>query len=335
CHPMGIVTNAWLAAMVLLDWRRIRWGALVAASLPYMLGVACCLYYIHQAPDLFLVQSRAASQYRGTGLGAILRNIFNDASQRYIRYYYVGYTGINKLKIASLILPVGGVIGLLADRDLRSQPLGKRLLLLACIAYVGVAVIDNQKFGNYLVLSVPVLTACGAVWAYARWQEGGRSRLLACCLIAISIGATIGGVGYKIYKNEYHNLYNPAVAAIRNSLPPGGLVMGGSELGFALGFGPPLVDDRYLGFFSGKAPDVFVVGEYYKPPWRSSRLNRAWEYSQSTLHNQYHLTFENKAYSVYVRNEVPISPQPANCSVLKGQWPLIDTTLEVRPPETS
>src|SRR5208283_3639472 len=71
CHPMGIVTNAWLAAMVLLDWRRIRWGALVAASLPYMLGVACCLYYIHQAPDLFLVQSRAASQYRGTGLGAI------------------------------------------------------------------------------------------------------------------------------------------------------------------------------------------------------------------------------------------------------------------------
>ena len=61
---------------------------------------------------------------------------------------------------------------------------------------------------------------------------------LPCCLLAAFIATNVGGVGYRIYKNEYHNLYDPAVAAIRNSLPPGGLVMGGSELGFALGFGP-------------------------------------------------------------------------------------------------
>ncbi len=80
--------------------------------------------------------------------------------------------------------------------------------------------------------------------------------------------------------------------------------MGGSELGFALGFGPPLVDDRYLGFFSGKTPDVFVVNEFYGPMRSSPRLNSAWETSRTTLHDQYHLVFKNGAYSIYVRNDI-------------------------------
>jgi len=119
------------------------------------------------------------------------------------------------------------------------------------------------------------------------------------------MAANIGGIGYKIYQDDYHNLYNPAIVAIRHSLPPGGLVMGGSELGFALGFGPPLVDDRYLGYFSGKVPDVFVIDQYYGPLWT---LSSAWNASRNTLHSQYHLTFENRAYSIYVRNDVPTSP---------------------------
>ena len=304
CHPMGVVTNAAIAGMVVLDWRRITWGTIVLAGLPYLIGVACCLHYIDQAPDVFLAQSRAASEYRVAGLGAILRNVLNDPYKRYIYYYYQGYTGITKLKIASLIFPVGGVVGLLSERNLRLQPVTKRLLLLACIAYLGVVVIDNQKFANYLVFSVPGFAACGALWVYARWQDGGWRRLLACCLLAVSIGATVGGVGYKIYENEYRNLYNPAVAAVRNSLPPGGLIMGGSELGFALGFGPPLVDDQYLGYFSGTAPDVFVFDRFYGPRWHSPRLTAAWNSSRNTLHSQYHLTLANKAFSVYVRNDV-------------------------------
>ncbi len=305
CHPMGAVMNISIAAMVLWDWRRIKASTLVVAALPYLIGIAGCLYYIHQAPDVFLAQSKAVSEYRVTGLGTILRNVLNDANKRYVYYYYRGYTGIARLKVASLVFPVAGVVGLLADRNLRSQLVAKRLLLLAFIAYVGVALADNQKFGNYMVYTVPAFAACGALWLYARWQEGTRSRILPCCLLAISMAANIGGVAYKIHQDDYHKLYNPAVAAIRSSVPPGGFVMGGSELGFALGFGPQLVDDRYLGFFSGRVPDVFVIDEYYGPVWLSPRLSRAWKSSRNTLLTQYHLTFENKAYSVYVRNEAP------------------------------
>jgi hypothetical protein len=49
-HPMGAVMNVAIAAMVLLDWQRIKWGAIAAASVPYLIGIGCCLYYIHQAP---------------------------------------------------------------------------------------------------------------------------------------------------------------------------------------------------------------------------------------------------------------------------------------------
>ncbi len=243
-------------------------------------------------------------------MGAILPNLWSDAGKRYIHYYYEGYSGIAKLKIVSLLFPVVGVVGLLADRNLRSQVVAKRLLLVACIGYVGVAVLDDLKVNHYLIFSVPAMAACGAVWVHGQWQKGGRSRFLACCLLAAYLAANIGGIGYKIYRNDYRNLYDPAITAIRESLPPGEIVMGGSELGFGLGFGPPLVDDRYLGFFSGQIPDVVAIDEYYGPLRRLPVLISAWNSSRTMLRDQYHLILENKAYSVYVRNEVP--PPPAN-----------------------
>ena len=39
------------------------------------------------------------------------------------------------------------------------------------------------------------------------------------------------------------------------------------------------------------------------------RLTNAWNSSRIQLHNQYHLTFENKAYSIYVRNHGPDPPR--------------------------
>jgi hypothetical protein len=311
-HPMGAVMNVAIAAMVLLDWRRIRWGTVVAASVPYLIGTAFCLYYIDQAPELFRAQSRAASQYRVSGIGPVLRNIFNDVSGRYLRYYFTAYTGIGKSKIAALLFPVVGLMGLLVDRDLRTQPIARRLLLLLGISYVGVAVVDNQKFGNYLVFSLPVMTACAAVWLYARWKQGGSKRLLASGLLAISVAATLVGIGYKISRNEYRDQYNPAVATALAALPPGGMLMGGSELGFALGFGPPLIDDRYLGFFSGALPEVFVINDHYGPMRSSPRLTSAWESSRVTLHDRYHQVFKNSMYSIYVRDDITPSTQPTH-----------------------
>lgn len=307
-HPLGLVVNVAIAAMVLWDWRRIRWPMLLIASLPYLIGTTCCLYYIRQAPDVFLAQSRAVFDNRVTGLLGTFRNIFNDFNERYIREYYYYLTGIFKVKILSLVFCAIGVAGLLIDSRLRSQPVARRVLLLAGIAYVGVAAIDNLKYGSYAVYSLPFLAACGGIWVYDCWQRAGFRRLFASGVLGAYLLVTICGAAGRVYTNPYRNLYEPAIVAIRNSLPPGGRVMGGSELAFELGFGPPLIDDRYLGYFSGVLPDVFAVSRlFYEAPARwSPRLIVAFNASRNTLRNQYDPIFQNADYKIYVRKHTRV-----------------------------
>jgi hypothetical protein len=302
CHPMGGLMNLSIAAVALLDWRRISLKALAAACLPYILGAALYLLYVLQEPEIFLAQTRAASGYRMVGWWGLVQNVLNDGYVRYYHYYFRFLYGIDKLKAAALVFAVVGTLGLVFNRKLITEPLGRTLLILACIGYFGVAAMDNQKLPVYFIYSLPVMSACGAVWVYDCWQRGGLVRVLTSVLLAGSILSTIGGFAYKIYLNGYDHVYQPAVVTIRRFLPPGGLVMGGSELGFAFGFGPQLVDDRYLGYFSGKRPDVFVENGYYGriggPIFGPARL-----YADTALQKEYHLEFVNAEYRIYVRND--------------------------------
>jgi hypothetical protein len=299
CHPMGAVSNASLAVLVLLDWRQIRWRGLVAALVPYVAGGAACLFYISEAPQIFLAQARAASGYRVGGFAAVIRNIGNDLYVRYLGSYLTRVAGVNRLKVACLIFALVGTVALASSRRLRTQPLGRLLLILAVTSYVGVAAIDNQKLPLYLIYSFPVMSACGAYWVYDQWGREGWGRVASVSLLAASLLTSIGGYSYRIYQNDYVRLYLPAVSAARSDLRPGGLIMGGSELGFALGFNSGLIDDRFVGYFSGKRPDVFVESRYYQ------RTGKAAEAADRILRSDYHLAFENSAYKVYARNETP------------------------------
>lgn len=301
-HPMGAIPNAVLALLVLPDWRRIRWQGILAVSFPYLLGAALCLLYISKAPEIFLAQTRAASGYRVSGLGALIWNILNDLYVRYGEMYITDLSGLNRLKGASLIFAVAGTVAVIANCRLRSHPLGRILLMLAIVGYLGVAAIDNQKFPIYFIYSMPAMSACGAFWVHDLWcndQSRTRSprRFIPAALLAASLLATIGGFSFKIYQNDFDRLYHPAVSAIQADLPPGGIVMGGSELGFAFGFGPHLIDDRFLGYASGIRPDVFVENGYY------GTSGAAGQAAKMILRNQYRLTFENSAYKIYARDD--------------------------------
>ena len=83
--------------------------------------------------------------------------------------------------------------------------------------------------------------------------------------------------------------------------------MGGSELGYALGFNSNLIDDRFLGYTSGKRPDVFVENEYY------GGGGPGWDFSRQLLRTQYHLVLANSAYRVYVRNQARNQAAMSGC----------------------
>ena len=298
CHPMGLVTNACIAALVLIDSRRIQrhiWIALI----PYVGGAALYARYIFEAPRIFEAQYHSATAYRERTIFALTKSIFTDAYQRYWQNFFTLQAGVNKIRVLILIFSVSGVVVLAMNKKLRSEPLGRTLLLLAAISYIGVAVLDNQGFPFYMVYSLPAMTACGAIWVYAQWQRKGFARFIPASLLAVSVFVVIAGYSLKIARNDYKTLYKPAVMVATNEVhKPGGVIMGGSELGFSLGFRSGLIDDRYLGYFSGLTPDVYVQSRYYYP-MPSPELSHAWEASRQKLRTQFHLVFENTDYRVY------------------------------------
>jgi len=301
CHPMGLVTNACMAVLVLMDWRRLRLNGVLLAALAYLIAGAVCIWYIWQAPDIFHAQSEAASAYRVSGAPSVVRNVVNDLYIRYFYLYFFGIRGIFKLKAASLLFALLGCVGAISNRRLRSRLIVKVLLCQAIVAYILVAALDNQKFPIYFVYTLPIMSACAAVWVYDEWSRSNVRRFFATSLLIASLLAGVGGFAYKIKQNEYAGIYAPAIDAIKVGLKPGGIVMGGSELGFALGFTPHLVDDRYLGYFSGKRPDVYVENQYYGG-MGAGKLGEAWTASRAELASDYHLIFQNRGYRVYVRN---------------------------------
>ncbi len=79
--------------------------------------------------------------------------------------------------------------------------------------------------------------------------------------------------------------------------------MGGSELGFALGFNNAryrIIDDRFLGYYSGIAPDLYVSNAYYVANTLAGQP--AWAASRRDLEEHYRLVYENSAYKIYKRN---------------------------------
>ena len=315
CHPMGLIPNAVLTAFVLIEWRKFRLFGMIAI-LPYTLGIALCFRYISLAPTVFRAQSSAQSAMRSAGAAALLRNVLNDASTRYVGFYYASLAGSNKLKVFGLLFAIAGSVGLLLDRRTQYHLLRSMLLLWSVIAYIGVAAIDNQKLPMYFVYSMPFLVASAAVWVYEAWERHSKTRVLAGLLLCGSMASTLGGFVYKICKNDYQTVYMPAIRAIEDSLPHDGIVMGGSELAFALGFGPKLIDDRYLGYGSLVRPDIFV-SNYYYGELLGSGLHDAWVWSRQTLQDEYHQIFQNSAYVVFLRNDVTPNGPPGKGTTVK------------------
>jgi hypothetical protein len=301
-HPLGGALNLSIATLVLMDWSKIRWRRAWVAAVPYLAGAAAYGAYISSAPQIFLAQFRGAAAVRVSGPGATIHNILDDAYQRYVNYYWTALSGSNRLKVVQLIFVVAGTVAVLLNRRLRSSPGVDRLLMLALTGLLGVAIIDNQKFPHYLVYSVPPLGACAAVWVYDAWQRKSFQWIAGGLMLA-SMLVTIGGFTLKIHQDPYRNQFMPAVNKLRELMAGGRTVDAPSQFGFVFGFGPPLVDDRYLGYFRGATlPDIAVVTHYYSMRRHfGGKWDKAEEWAAQMLETRYRMVLDNEEYKIYVR----------------------------------
>ena len=300
CHPMGLVTNAFLAILLLRDWKRLSWSSLLTAGVPYAIAGVFWLSYILRAPQIFMAQLKANSGYRLSSVDAVFKNIANDSYTRYLPFYFSRLSGLSELKLFALLFGVVGMFAVAFNRQLRSNAFGNTILLFALLGYLGVAVMDNMKFPYYLIYTTPIFSACGAFWAYEQFRHGRKAgRLLAALLLVGFVTAAVAGFTRNIYKNDFAHEYRPAIAAVRQALKHTDIVFGPSEFAFELGFGPQLIDDCSFGLSAGIRPKVYVMHDCCGP---SGANDLTWQRSRQVLATHYDQVDKFKNYTIYVRN---------------------------------
>jgi hypothetical protein len=117
-----------------------------------------------------------------------------------------------------------------------------------------------------------------------------------------------------ISKNNYKNSYCPTITTLARRTPERRSVMGSAELGFGLGF-ENVLDDHYLGYYTGKEPAFIVLDRNYRGFMEMFRRERpeVYRYIRSLLEHRYREVYSNSYYIVWARSdEILASQKTAN-----------------------
>jgi hypothetical protein len=148
---------------------------------------------------------------------------------------------------------------------------------------------------------IPFYAAVLAIWLAWIWHRGGLPRWAAASTAVGLILLQTGGVAMRVSSDTYRRQYVPLVEFLQTHASPGDVIMGGAELGFALGFTERLVDDTRLGFHSGRHAELIVVDERYQR-WFTTILAQEPEvqvYVHRLLAEHYGPVYARPPYFVY------------------------------------
>jgi hypothetical protein len=257
-HPVGGVLATAGLGVAILWYSRHRFGLkhVGLAIVPYLFFFGAWGIYIAQAPDVFRRQLLSISGGRLSAWKTPMSSIAAEFMQRWAKPFgLVGPLGLRQVRAIVLVAICCGLIwAILHFRGLIRQGFG----LVVTVAVLDLALLcfgDATKNAAYLVHVLPWLYVCLAVLLVRYLSRGGA--LVFCVLILIQIFGTV----YTASRWEYVREFEPVIAVIRQH---GGQVTGEGELGFGLGFGPWLIDDRRLGFYSKLPTELFVVTNGYE-----------------------------------------------------------------------
>jgi 4-amino-4-deoxy-L-arabinose transferase-like glycosyltransferase len=309
-HPVaGYLYFAGTAFLtVYYDRKRIRFGHIAIALLPYVIGAAGWGWYILKDPEAFRAQftTNATMHGRLTGLSAPWMGFVHEVQGRYLNAFglgrhSVGHEGPVYLKILILLAFVTGLAGAVFTREIRRDEGYRALMLLAAIFFVLLSIFDGQKAYYYLIHIFPFYAALTAAWVYRLWQRRAMLRPAIVAGVAGVLALQLGALVYHATRFTYARSYGPAIEFLKATVAPERTIVGSASLGFGLNFASNLVDDVRLGYFTGRKPDYIVVNEEYYLVFRDYAVSEPaiHDFILTRLNQEYDRIYDRAGFQVY------------------------------------
>jgi hypothetical protein len=302
-HPMALIyclLFAWHLWIRRSQWSSVRFGHVAIYLVPAILAFGGWAIYAMQDWATFKAQMDGNTSYRVGGPRNPFVVLYTDFRVRY--WENLRFPGeVNFLKLPVLGIYLGASLLPLLIPSIRRRHGALTLVVMPALAVISLAYFDNQRFSFYLIHTLPLML--GPVVLTAEWIWRSRTsfaRPLAVTFLSGVFAVTATMTLAKITGNAKRHGYDPAVSYMKQVVLPGELIMGGSELGYGLGFTKQFEDDRHLGFFSGRIPHYFAEHKiYYAVMLNRPHAREAREYRERLLREQYEVVFENFMYRVY------------------------------------
>ena len=307
-HPNGAFCAAGLLlTMLWLDWKHVlRPLSAVWIVAPYLLLGGLWSIYCSQAPPDFAAQFSANAAARGSELRTPWLGVWREIDGRFRNHFFPEGGTAGKLKILGLLVYLAALATLAASRRLRQESNCRLLLCLTLLQFLCLSVLAHTKNTYYIVYILPYFAAVTGIAVHFVWSSyGARVRILcASALLAYLAVQWAAVLNLSLVTAGYRQDYAPTVQYLKANLQPGDLVMGASELGYALGFyNPQVVDDVWLGHWTGRQPTMVVVDRWYYQQVIDTATERGFPepaYFDTVLRG-FRLVHETNGYRVYRR----------------------------------
>ena len=314
-HPNGMFAAAALLFMVLyLDRKRLSWAVAALTAAPYLAAGLTWFAYIQQDRAAFAAQFGANASNRMAGLTAPLESIRMEIAIRYLEHHFLpGDSGIGaRLKVLILAAYVAALVLMIAVPELRRNPGYRLLFYLAVLRFLMMAWAASLKTAAYYLVHIlpfyAFFLACVTCWL---WQRSIRVRWATSAVVCLVLGLQLSWSLQRIlWLRPYQTQYLPAVRFLREHMTPQDLVCGGADWAFGLGFqNTQLVDDLWMGRWSGKRPTIVVLDHWYYYIMTVNKATPGYgRYVNDLLRNDFHEIYSQPdRYQIYRRNS-PASP---------------------------
>jgi 4-amino-4-deoxy-L-arabinose transferase-like glycosyltransferase len=299
-HPNGVLGLFFLVPLaLLLDRPRMKLSHLVVAGLPYLLGAAAYAPYVMRDLPLFVTQLSGNGGGRLWGLANPLSAIKVELIDRYLGS---SSGGAGVLKLGLVAAYAMGVALSLASQRVRENRHYRALLISSALIVVYFTWFEGTKLYLYLVHLTPALSALLAASAVQLWQRY-RLRPFALATVVSVMLLNLAGTAYVIKRNSLHTGYEPAVRFLNEHSTASTTVFGTAELSFSLQQRQGLLDDKWLGYETGRQADFVVIDARYRQEHAavSRREPQIYSYITGLLADRYDRVYSSESFEIYSR----------------------------------